>query len=164
MEKEIWKDIPGYSGYQVSNIGRVRSKRCILKQMICKGYWRVRIYKDHKLVRFLTHRLVAMAFIPNPLNLPQVNHKNEIKTDNRMENLEWCTREYNYSYGTVIQRRAESLKKPIGRYSEAGELLERYDSVKDALKSYSKSIHQSLSGRRKLSYGYVWRYLDKKIQ
>jgi hypothetical protein len=110
-QKEIWKDVPGYEEiYQVSNLGNVKSidHYCkgrvgsgkqtgrTLKQHICyKGYSRVRLYLNKKSFTTGAHRLVAIAFIPNPLNLPQVNHINGIKADNKVENLEWCTNQYN---------------------------------------------------------------------
>lgn len=118
---EIWKDIKGYEGlYQVSNFGRVRClerltknkwgnyyrKSIILKPLVLsKGYLGVRLYDSNKNVRTLRiHRLVAEAFISNPYNYPQVNHKDEDKTNNCVVNLEWCTCEYNNNYGTRNQR------------------------------------------------------------
>lgn len=134
---EVWKDIPGYYGYyQVSNIGRVRS--CDRKVFIpnygrwCtpsykfyrgeikklkynnNGYLRVQLYKNNKEKSWLVHRLVAIAFIPNPYNLPEVNHKNEMKTDNRVENLEWTDHRTNCHYGTRIERCAEGHRKQKG--------------------------------------------------
>ena len=98
---EIWKDIEGYEGYQVSNTGKVKSTRkkfgkqeqeTILKaKVIWTGYQRIGLVKDKKCRQFYIHRLVAQAFIPNPENKPIINHKNGDRTDNRVENLEWCT-------------------------------------------------------------------------
>ena len=111
MQNEIWKDVPGYSGlYQVSNLGRIKSfmnqyghgERIIKGEITKTGY--IQVSLNHK--RFKIHRLVATAFIPNPESLPQINHKNEIKTDNRVENLEWCTAKYNSNYGTKNIRMA----------------------------------------------------------
>lgn len=105
---EIWKDITGYEGlYQVSNLGRVKSTQYfhgtnerILKPISThNGYFRVHLRKDGKLKTFKIHRLVAEAFIPNPDNLPQINHKDEDKTNNRVDNLEWCSARYNCNYG-----------------------------------------------------------------
>lgn len=111
MEKdEIWKDVQGYEGrYQVSNFGRVRSlgipyhKGKILKPFFdSKGnYLFIGLHKNKKVEQTYIHRLVAQTFIPNPDNLPQVNHKNEVKTDNSVDNLEWCTCKYNSNYGNA---------------------------------------------------------------
>lgn len=125
MQNEIWKDVPGYSGmYQVSNLGSVKSfmnqyghgERIIKGETTKTGY--IQVSLNHK--RFKIHRLVAMAFIPNPDNLPQINHKNEIKTDNRVENLEWCDAKYNINYGSCIERRSVKCGKPV-RCVETGE-------------------------------------------
>lgn len=106
---EVWKDIEGYEGkYQVSNLGRVRgldrknSMGKTVKGRILKprkthaGYLRAHLCRDDRYI----HRLVAEAFIPNPNNLPQINHKDEDKANNSVDNLEWCTCEYNLSYGS----------------------------------------------------------------
>lgn len=108
--KEVWKDIKGYEGeYKVSNYGRVKSlknhKEKILKQWKNnKGYLNIALYKNKKSKMYRVHRLVALAFIPNPENLPEVNHKDEIKENNHVDNLEWCDRKYNMNYGTVRER------------------------------------------------------------
>lgn len=112
MEIEIWKDIKGYEGrYQVSNLGRIRRLECLgsdgrkLKELIKKptlannGYMMIWFNTNKKTKAFLVHRLVAEAFIPNPNNLSQVNHKDENKINNRVENLEWCTHLFNQMYG-----------------------------------------------------------------
>ena len=102
--KEIFKDIKNYEGlYQVSNLGRVYSVRNnkILKPKLNKyGYLSVNLkYKGSRVTKSI-HRLVGEAFIPNPNDLPQVNHKDEDKTNNCVDNLEWCTAKYNHNYGT----------------------------------------------------------------
>lgn len=110
--RELWKNIEGYN-YQVSSKGRIRNKntKAIKKTFINeRGYVIVSLYKDKRLKTFRVHRLVAKAFIQNPNNLPEVNHKNELKTDNRVENLEWCTREYNLAYGTRGLRQSQTIK------------------------------------------------------
>lgn len=122
--KEIWKDIPDYNGiYKISNFGNVRrySTYCkkdnripeyhIVKTHIHKlGYYRVTLSKNNKSKNYLLHRLVAQVFIPNPNNLPQVNHKDENKLNNNVNNLEWCTRSYNCRYGTRTKRIAEKTR------------------------------------------------------
>ena len=120
--QEIWKDIEGYEGlYQVSNKGRVKSlsrlvvrvgkPNYITKEKILKcselkgtGYPAVKLGSNNNFKSMLVHRLVAQAFIPNPDNLPQVNHKDEIRTNNCVDNLEWCDSKYNNNYGTKIDR------------------------------------------------------------
>lgn len=115
--QEEWRDIKGYEGYyQVSNLGKVRSVDRITKAnqggvRFVKGkeikqrptttskYQYVDLHKEGKVKHFSVHRLVAQAFVPNPDNLPQVNHINEDISDNRSKNLEWCTSKYNNNYG-----------------------------------------------------------------
>ena len=108
MSEEIWRDIAGYEGlYQVSNCGRVKSfyrGGRILKQSLKRGYMFVELYLNTNGKIHIVHRLVAQAFIPNPLNKLEVNHINGIKTDNRVENLEWVTRSENeqHAYDTGL--------------------------------------------------------------
>ena len=130
-KEEIWKDIKDFEGfYQVSNMGQVRSvdreywnrsgslvhrKGMLLAISYSReGYPVVQLSKDGKKYYSKVHRLVAEAFIPNPNNLPAVNHKNEIKHDNRVENLEWITIEDNSRYGTSKQRMVETKRRKKG--------------------------------------------------
>lgn len=114
---EIWKDIQGYDGkYSVSNLGNVRSncygKVRLLKPMLSagryNGYLMVTLYKDSVGKKVKVHRLVAEAFIPNPNRLPVINHKDEDRTNNRADNLEWCTIAYNTTYNGARTRAAET--------------------------------------------------------
>lgn len=177
---EEWRDIPEYFGlYQISNFGRVRSigygKERILKQRKDKdGYLIVNLWKDGKVKTFKVHRLVALAFLPNPDNLPQVNHKNEDKTDNRVENLEWCSAKYNINYGTCIKRRAEkqskSIKgvfinrsdqsKPVAQFTKEGTLIGIYPSTAEAERQGFQSSHiaSCCRGERKTHKGYLWKW------
>lgn len=111
---EQWKDIKGYEGlYSISSYGRVWSYW--KKDFKCPhpdkdGYLIIGLSKDHKLKKVKLHRLVAEAFIPNPDNLPCINHKDENKANNNVNNLEWCTVSYNNTYGTRIERAMETLR------------------------------------------------------
>jgi len=124
---EEWKDIEGYEGfYQVSNLGRVKSlarvvmrsdgkpnpvNEKILKYGIIKGYCAVVLCKDRKKKMYKVHRLVAIAFLSNPHNLPEVNHKDENKKNNCVDNLEWCTSLYNINYGSHNERVTNTIVK-----------------------------------------------------
>lgn len=134
--KEIWKSIKGFEGlYEISNIGNVRSvdrlvnnksgkslkKGRQLKPHISNGYYGVILSKDNKTVKKNIHRLVAEAFIPNPNNLPQINHKDEDKLNNIYTNLEWCDCKYNINYGSSLDRMVQTkIKKGLFNPSHIG--------------------------------------------
>lgn len=166
MEDEIFVRIEEFPDYYVSNLGRVLSlkfgKERFLKPAIYNGYYSVVLLNGNirKLVRI--HRLVAKAFIPNPYNLPEVNHKDENKLNNCVDNLEWCTSQYNNTYGTSVIRRSLKYKKKVGRYSLAGELLKVYDGLIDAEKDgFSRSnISHVLRGKCHTHHGYRWKFID----
>lgn len=119
---EIYKDIEGYEGlYQVSNKGNVKSfvnnngvsREKVLKPAIRNGYKKVDLCKNKTKKTYSIHRLVAQAFIENPNNYPCINHKDECKTNNVVENLEWCTHKYNTNYGSANARRAKAISKAL---------------------------------------------------
>ena len=116
---EEWKDVVGYEGlYEVSNLGRIRNKKrnTMVTLLDNNGYHRVELWKNNKRRRYMLHRVVAQTWIPNDDETKtQVNHINEIKTDNRVENLEWCTASYNNKYGNRIQKMLDTIKE--GRIS-----------------------------------------------
>ena len=165
--EEIWKDIEGYEGlYQISDKGRVKSlrfgKEKILKSVIDKkNYLQVVLYKNKIKKHFQVHRLVALAFISNPQNYPQVNHKDENPSNNNLENLEWCTSKYNINYGTRIQRFIEKKSKTVLQFTKSGEFIKKWKSAKDAERNLGYStgnITSCCRGKAKSAYGYVWRY------
>ena len=145
---EEWRAVPGYEGlYMVSNIGNVKSliKNKIIKYFINKkGYRLVSLSKNGIIKKFSVHRLVAQAFIPNPDNLPQVNHKDEDKTNNNVDNLEWCDAKYNNNYGTANIRRSETLIK--NRYCTGlseEEYMKKYrDKNKEKLRERNREYNK----------------------
>ena len=176
--KELWKDITGYEGlYQVSNTGKVRSiNRTIIDSNGNKQKWKSHIFigkvnnsgyltvclrKCGKRKGFLIHRLVATAFIENPTNLPYVNHKDEIKTNNNVENLEWCSESYNCRYGKRNLLMIEKKRKPVLQLSVDGDLINRFEVLNDASRITginAAHICDVCKGKRKLAGGYVWKY------
>ena len=124
---EVWKDVVHYEGlYEVSNLGRVRNKNTqqikeqhsnYNKKTGKGGYMFVELWKCNKGKREYVHRLVAMAFIPNPENKPQVNHKDEVKTNNEVSSLEWTTSKENNNYGNHTEKSIET-RKNNGTYEQ----------------------------------------------
>ena len=171
---EIWKDVVGFEGkYQVSNLGNVKSlnyhnsgKEKLMKSHDNgRGYLYVMLWKNGEYKHKKVHRLVAEAFIDNPYNLPEINHKDEDKTNNRVENLEWCTHEYNCNFGTrnerVGKKTAERLSKPV-LCVETGFL---FDSTHDAERKtgiFQQNISKCCKGKRKTAGSFHWRYADEK--
>lgn len=185
---EEWRDIEGYEGlYQVSNLGRVKSLERIIedvnngriytkKEKILKsakdthGYYTVCLCKNSKLRTISIHRLVALHFIPNdnPTEKTQVNHKDEDKTNNRVDNLEWCTQVYNLRYGTAIARRAikqrnGSLSKKVLQMDLNGNVIATYPSLKEIERQMGYCITPIVNccnGKPKYNtaYNYKWKY------
>lgn len=176
--EEIWKDIAGYEGlYQVSNLGRVKSLsrkvsfgwswRCTPEKVLSPGkvngrYYHVLLFdKDHKRKDCLVHRLVAEAFIPNPDNLPCVNHKDENIWNNQVSNLEWCSVEYNNNYGTLRERMAKKQSMPIIQYSIDGAFIKKWSSLAEAGRQMKLSpghLSNCCNGKTKTAGGFIWKY------
>ena len=186
---EVWKDVPGFEGYYlISNQGRVFSTRTekILREKTYLGYKKVNLCANGKRETWSVHRLVAIAFIPNPENKPTVNHINENKADNRVENLEWATIREQNLYGTRLKRAREhtdykkreidykqvALKhdykalaainsKEVVQFDKYGNQIKSYTSLRNASKETGISISHicaCLKGRYKTAGGWIWKY------
>lgn len=172
-EREIWKDIEGYEGlYQVSNMGRVRSLdridarghrwkgRMLSSKLRKDGYREVILCRDGKRKYMFVHRLVAGAFLPNPDNFPQVNHKDENKANNAVSNLEWCSALYNINYGARTKRAAKANERPIYVISGSGHRYFFRSSKKAAelLGIDRRNVSACLHGKQKHchSFSFEW--------
>ena len=198
---EEWRDIEGYEGYyQVSNLGRIRSlnrlvngklgskvfvKGIIRKPQISKkGYLTVILQKSHKHRTFQIHRLVASAFIPNPLNLPQVNHIDTNKENNLPENLEWITNDDNMAHAIrngcfkpFTKKQYESVKRniaiahkrkqiPVVQLSLDGDFINEYESITEAAKALklgNGKISMCCNKKRKTCGGFKWMHKEEYI-
>ena len=177
---EIWKDIPNYEGYQVSNLGRVKSLERIdalghrLKEKILKpgithnGYYLIGLCKNSKVKMYYVHRLVYEAFngsIPEGL---QVNHINEVKTDNRLENLNLMTAKENSNWGTRNERRVKKqingkCSKSVLQYDLQDNLIKEFPSLMQVYRELGFSyghIGDCCRGKLKQAYGYKWKYKE----
>lgn len=162
MEEEIWKNIKDYEGlYEISSYGRVRrlhkDKRCapykILTLDTLRGYKKASLYKNGIYKNCQVHRLVAEAFIPNPDNLPQVNHKDENPSNNKVSNLEWCSCKYNVNYGTGTERQVAKRSKSVLCYDLKGNYLSEYKSTAEA----ARVLHVSQACIVNCCNGGYWR-------
>ena len=176
--KEEWKPVKGYEGlYEVSNMGKVKSlnynrtgKEGIMEPHVNGyGYLRVKLCKDGKKKWYMINRLVAQAFISNPDNLPEVNHKDEDKTNNCVENLEWCSKLYNANYGTRNKRISEKmtnnskLSKPVISINKVSGLIVEFPSTREAERMTGinhNNIIKCCQGKAKSAGGHYWFYAD----
>lgn len=166
---EVWKPIKGYEGlYEISSDGHVRSlcagrgKNIQMNRALTpdkNGYLTINLKKDGKYVCHKVHRLVAQMFIPNPNKYPHINHKDEDKQNNTVDNLEWCTAEYNNLYHDKCKR----CCKKVSRLDDSGNVLETYNSINEAAQAVgvtASHLSTVLSGRRPRNTragGYKWR-------
>ena len=167
--KEEWKDIKDYEGlYQVSNWGRVKSlnyngtrkPRLMTPSETKKGYLVVHLRKNGESKTCRVHRLVAKTFIPNPNNLPQINHLDEDKTNNRVENLEWCTSKDNCNHGTRNERRIKTQSKPVLQLSLSGDFIREWSSIAECGRNgfHQGLVCQCCNGKRKTHKGFRFMY------
>ena len=192
--EEVWKDVKGYEGlYQVSNLGNVKSlnyrghkghEHILMPKTNNNGRLWVLLYKHGKAKPTLIHRIVGIAFIKNPDNLPQINHKDENPKNNMANNLEWCTLEYNLMYTykrhsekyhvSEIKRgayakRAKKVSRQnkkrqgnaINQLDENGNILKRWTDSREIFVETGMSdwsISECCRGNRKTAYGFKWQY------
>ena len=175
QQDEVWKDVVGYEGlYRISNQGTVcrlykNGKVNFMTPRILNGYWRVKLCNGNTQKEYFLHRLIAQAFIPNPDNKPEINHINGIKTDNRIENLEWVTRSENAIHAT----KTGLLKYSEYRYNRARDINSKpvmcvetrkiYVSCTEAgkdIKTDAAHIGECISGKRSTAGGYHWKLVS----
>ena len=177
--QEVWKDVDGYEGiYKVSNLGRVKSaerlkkhpsgtgsllvhEKILHQSKNTWGYSQVTLYARGHGKNITVHRLVAESFIPNPNGLPQVNHKDECKSNNHADNLEWCTNSYNMNYGTRNLRGGLAKSKPVIQFSLDGKFISKFCSAREASKMTGadyKHISDCCLGIRKTHKNYIWKF------
>lgn len=170
---EIWNNIENLEGYQISNLGRVKSlpktinkgkivqHRCekiLTPHFNSDGYLCININYKGINKKYFIHRLIAKAFIPNPNNYPCINHIDENKLNNSISNLEWCTYKYNINFGTAMQRRVEKQSKSVIQYDLQGNKIAEYNSIKEA--SIATGINKNSIGYccKQEAGGYKWKY------
>jgi hypothetical protein len=194
--EEVWKDIEGFEGlYEISSLGRIRtiphnvdhgkrtrvvSKRILKIGVKSNGYQHIKIYKDTKQYTYYIHRLVAMAFLSNPNGWSDVNHKNGIKSDNRVENLEWCSRSANQLHSSrVLKNKIGCYGKghlsphsiPIIQYTLNNEYIKEWASATEVQRELGIKesnirkclytlYHNPLTKRQYTAGGFKWRYKE----
>lgn len=174
---EIWKPIKEYEGlYEVSSFGNIKSlvkshynghhfvvygERTLKKSKDKDGYLRVCLCKNNKKSSCIVHRLVAEAFIPNTYNLPHINHKDEIKTNNCVENLEWCDNKYNDNYGDRNNKISNAVSKSVLQFDLNGNLIKKWKGARQVQKElgfFSSNISKACKGELITAYGYKWEF------
>jgi len=163
---EEWRIIEEFPQYKVSNLGRVintRKNKLMAVSIKPNGYCVVKLSKNNIAREQKVHRLVAIAFLPNPNNYDCINHINEDKTDNKVENLEWCNYQYNNTYGTRCFRQANKIKVPIKQCDIQGNIIKEFNSINDAAKTLNIlacNISNCLHGKQKSTPRnlYTWKF------
>lgn len=168
---ELWTDIVGYEGiYLISSFGRVQNAKTgmVLAPKVNKGYCMVNLYRDHRMKTFSIHRLVAAHFIPNPCHKEEVNHLDEDKLNNYVENLAWVTPKENSNWGTRNERISKYVKSQRHRTKgvvqidrRTGMVIGTYESISEAAKVngfHQGNISWCCLGKKNIANGYIWRY------
>lgn len=178
--KEIWRDIPGFDGYQASNLGNIKSLEKEVwnaHQMVArpekilkpfsdkKGYLRVKLYKNGSHYTKKIHRLVALAFIPNPEGKPEVNHEDGNKTNNRINNLSWATKKENIQHAfkneliKIKKGKDNKLSKKVCQYDLQGNFIKKWDCVSQAERELKiRNISMVCYWKRNRAGNWIWRY------
>ena len=187
MTYEIWKDIEGYNGlYQISTLGRIKSlDRKVFNNgtfQLIKGkilnpcnngnnYLYINLCKNSEIKRVAIHRLVAQAFIDNQNNFTQVNHKDENKINNCVDNLEWCSPKYNANYGTRNKRMKDNIikkySKKVIQYDLDGNFIREFNSIEDTAKHFnvtSQSINRCCKGKLKRCKNYIFKFKSEVME
>lgn len=188
LSLEEWRPVKGYEGlYFVSNTGRIRSNykggRTLKIQTQHTGYKTVELFNNRIGKTLCVHRIVAEAFIPNPDNKPQVNHKDETRFNNHVSNLEWVTAKENQNYGTCKKRRAAKInyatqmrkdiarknsqksRKPVVQYDKDGNVVRSFVSGSEASRATNvqpTKISACALGKRKSAGGYIWKFVKEE--
>lgn len=182
-EKEIWKPVKDFEDkYEISNMGRLRNKinGQLLKPQIRGNYLKATLFDSGKRFQISIHKLMALTFLNKndfksmpdedrknyDLDKLQINHKNENKLDNQLNNLEWCTAKYNTYYSNGVERCAKAKEKPIDQYDLDGNFIATWESIKKASETLNinkSSISQCVRERRK-THGYIFRYRGEVVQ
>lgn len=169
--QKIIPDYPNYIIFDNGNVLRISDNKILTPRNNGTGYFKVTLSNDQGRKDFYVHRLVALSFLPNPNNLPCVNHKNENRADNNINNLEWCSYQYNNQYGNknekmVSTRRAQNnyiSKNKIAILmldKKTEQVIQEFDSIKAAgtfLNVSAGHINEAVHGKRKTAYGYKWK-------
>lgn len=172
LRNEVWKNIEGFPNYKISNLGNIKSftrkkfGNNLVPQPMRKGYLQVLLYKDGKPYPRKVHRLVAIAFIPNDNNLPQVNHIDGDKTNNCIDNLEWCDNSYNQIHAYKNGLEKPRFQSKVKQYSLDGIFIKQFEYIKDAAKELNiddSSISACCRKKRKTAGGYIWKYANDNI-
>lgn len=185
-----WREIDGFPNYMVSNTGEIKSlnynktgkEKVLIPHKLSNGYLGINLYdNDKKSCYLLIHRLVAQAFLPNPNGCRIINHKDENRSNNSVNNLEWCSHKYNLNYGNRNSKLSNSLTNnpffsiPVPQYSKTREFLKEFPSIAEAartvnngnIKAAVTNILKCCNGvadtqfgtvKRKTAYGYIWKF------
>ena len=185
-----WREISGFPNYMVSNTGEIKSlnynktgkEKVLIPHKLSNGYLGINLYDDNKRSCYLLiHRLVAQAFLPNPNGYRIINHKDENRSNNSVNNLEWCSYKYNLNYGNRNSKLSNSLTNnpffsiPVLQYSKTREFLKEFPSIAEAARTINngnikaavtnilkccKGVADTQFGivRRKTAYGYIWKF------